>query len=374
MSSVLFSPINLRGLTLSNRIVVSPMCQYSAIDGCATDWHLMHLGQFSVSGAGLVIVEMTNVEPCGRISPSCMGLYSDDNERAIKRVVDFCKAYGDTPVAVQLAHAGRKASTRPPWEGREPIGEGEGGWRPVAPSAVASGNGELLPRELGQDEIRGLVSDFEAATRRAIRVGFEAIELHAAHGYLLHQFLSPLSNLRDDEYGGSASKRMRFPLEVFEAVRAAWPNDKPIGVRVSATDWAEGGWSVDDTVRFALELKALGCDWIDVSSGGLVNNQKISTGPGYQVPFSQQVRSEAAMTTIAVGMITEPEQAEEIVAGGKADMVALARGMLYDPRWAWHAAEALSGRVQYPNQYLRCRPHVRNDPLAGGASVSSKPR
>ncbi len=350
------------------------MCQYSAVDGCATDWHLMHLGQFSVSGAGLLIVEMTNVAPHGRISPRCMGLYSDDNERAIKRVVDFCKAYGSTPVAVQLAHAGRKASTRPPWEGREPIGEGEGGWRPVAPSAVASGNGELLPRELGQDEIRGLVSDFEAATRRAIRVGFEAIELHAAHGYLLHQFLSPLSNLRDDEYGGNTNKRMRFPLQVFETVRAAWPGDKPLGVRVSATDWAEGGWSLEDTLRFVRELKALGCDWIDVSSGGLVKDQQISTGPGYQVPFAERVRSETGMTTIAVGMITQPEQAEEIVAGGKADMVALARGMLYDPRWAWHAAEALSGRVQYPNQYLRCRPWVRNKPLAGNASVSSNPR
>jgi 2,4-dienoyl-CoA reductase-like NADH-dependent reductase (Old Yellow Enzyme family) len=350
------------------------MCQYSAADGCATDWHLMHLGQFSVSGAGLLIVEMTNVAPHGRISPRCMGLYSDDNERAIKRVVDFCKAYGDTPVAVQLAHAGRKASTRPPWEGREPIGEDAGGWRPVAPSAVASGNDELLPRELGRGEIRDLVCDFEAATRRAIRVGFEAIELHAAHGYLLHQFLSPLSNLRDDEYGGSTNKRMRFPLEVFEAVRAAWPGDKPFGVRVSATDWAEGGWSVEDTVRFARELKALGCDWIDVSSGGLVKDQQIPTEPGYQVPFSQRVRSETGMTTIAVGMITQPEQAEAIVAGGKADMVALARGMLYDPRWAWHAAEALGGRVFYPNQYLRCRPRVRNDPPAGGACVSSSPR
>jgi len=373
LSSVLFTPIELRGLTLSNRIVVSPMCQYSAVDGCATDWHLMHLGQFSVSGAGLLIMEMTNVEPRGRISPRCMGLYSDDNERAIKRVVDFCKAYGSTPVAVQLAHAGRKASTRAPWEGRGPIPEGKGGWRPVAPSAVAFGKDGLLPRELSREEIRGLVSNFESATKRALRVGFEAIELHAAHGYLLHQFLSPLSNLRDDEYGGDAIKRMRFPLEVVEAVRAAWPDDKPLGVRVSATDWAEGGWSLEDTVRFAHELKSLGCDWIDVSSGGLVKDQQITTGPGYQVPFSERVRSETGMTTIAVGMITEPRQAEEIVAGGKADMVALARGMLYDPRWAWHAAEALDGNVDYPNQYLRCRPRVPDDPLAGGASATSKP-
>jgi 2,4-dienoyl-CoA reductase-like NADH-dependent reductase (Old Yellow Enzyme family) len=374
LSSVLFAPIELRGLTLSNRIVVSPMCQYSAVDGCATDWHLMHLGQFAVSGAGLLIVEMTNVEARGRISPRCMGLYSDDNERAIKRVVDFCKAYGNTPVAVQLAHAGRKASTRPPWEGREPIGEWEGGWRPVAPSAVASGEDELPPLELTREEIHVLVSEFEAATKRAIRAGFEAIELHAAHGYLLHQFLSPLSNLRDDEYGGDANRRMRFPLEVVAAVRAAWPDDKPLGVRVSATDWVEGGWSLEDTVRFAHELKSLGCDWIDVSSGGLVKDQQITTGPGYQVPFSERVRSETGMTTIAVGMITEPEQAEAIVAGGKADMVALARGMLYDPRWTWHAAEALDGNVRYPNQYLRCRPWVSNDPLAAGVSVSSNPR
>lgn len=370
MSSVLFTPIELRSLALSNRIMISPMCQYSAVDGCATDWHLMHLGQFSVSGSGILFVEMTNVEARGRITPHCMGLYSDENQRALKRVVDFCTTHGNTPVGIQLAHAGRKASTRPPWEDRKPIPQRAGGWQPVGPSAIASGEGALTPRALGRDEIRALVVDFENAARRAARIGFAAIELHAAHGYLLHQFLSPLSNARDDEYGGNLERRMRFPLQVFEAVRKVWPAEKPLGVRVSATDWAEGGWSVEDTVRFALEVKALGCDWIDVSSGGLVKGQRIPTGPGYQVPFAERIRKETKMTTVAIGMITEPEQAEAIVAGGRADMVALARGMLYDPRWAWHAAAALGGRVAYPNQYLRCRPWVRNDVFADRVSTS----
>ncbi|TXF10799.1 NADH:flavin oxidoreductase/NADH oxidase [Pelomicrobium methylotrophicum] len=364
MSSHLFQPIRLRGLTLDNRIMVSPMCQYSAVDGCATDWHLMHLGQFAVSGAGLVMVEMTDVEPRGRITPYCLGLYSDANEQALKRVVDFCKRHGHARIGIQLAHAGRKASTLPPWEGRRLLRPEEGGWEPVAPSAVASGAGAAVPRALTLDEIGQIRDAFVSATQRAARIGFDAIELHCAHGYLLHQFLSPLSNHRTDRYGGSLENRMRFPLEVFAAMRAAWPEDKPLGVRVSATDWAEGGWSLPDTLAFARALKALGCDWIDVSSGGLVKNQVIETYPGYQVPFAEAVRQATGLTTIAIGMITEPRHAEAIVAHGQADMVALARGMLYDPRWAWHAAAELGATVYYPNQYLRCRPWVRHDTFA----------
>jgi 2,4-dienoyl-CoA reductase-like NADH-dependent reductase (Old Yellow Enzyme family) len=360
MSSQLFTPITLRGVTLANRIMVSPMCQYSAVDGCASDWHLMHLGQFAVSGAGLLMVEMTNVEARGRISPYCMGLYSDENELALSRVVQFCRKYGNAPLGVQLAHAGRKASTLPPWQERKPLLPTDGGWQTVAPSAIAADERALVPRALEREEMAFLIGAFAGAAARAKRIGFDAIELHGAHGYLLHEFLSPLSNRRDDEYGGSLENRMRFPLEVFSAVRAAWPADKPLGMRVSATDWMQGGWSLEDTIVFARELKARGCDWIDASSGGMDPAQRIPLGPGYQVPFAEKVRAEAGIATVAVGMITEPKQAEEIIATGKADMVALARGMLYDPHWAWHAAAALGAEVSYPNQYLRCRPASRS--------------
>ncbi|MFQ6021885.1 MAG: NADH:flavin oxidoreductase/NADH oxidase [Acidiferrobacterales bacterium] len=361
MTSALFSPITMRELQLANRVMVSPMCQYSAVDGCASDWHLMHLGQFAVSGVGLLMIEMTNVEPRGRISPYCMGLYSNANEQALKRVVQFCRKHGEAKIGIQIAHAGRKASTLPPWEGRKPLLPPEGGWQTVAPSAVATGTGAPVPKALDHNGIASLKDAFVDATRRAARIGFDAVELHAAHGYLIHQFLSPLSNQRKDEYGGSLENRMRFPLEVFTAMRAVWPVDKPMGVRVSATDWAGGGWAIDDTVRFIAELKAHGCDWTDVSSGGLVKHQTIPVGPGYQVPFAERVRNDTGITTVAIGMITEPRQAEEIISTGKADMVALARGMLYDPRWAWHAAFELGAEVTYPVQYLRCRPWVRND-------------
>lgn len=360
----LFTPLQLRGLRLPNRVIVSPMCQYSGHEGCASDWHLMHLGQFAVSGVGMVIVEMTNVEPRGRISPYCLGLYNDATERALKRVVDFCKHYGNAPLGIQLAHAGRKASTTPPWEGRKRIAPGQGGWQPVAPSALAGGAGGEAPAALRGEEVDQLITKFADAARRADRAGFDAVEIHAAHGYLLHQFLSPLSNQRDDRYGGTLARRMHFPLSVYRAVREVWPHDKPLGVRVSATDWVDGGWDLEQTLAFAAELKELGCDWIDVSSGGLVKDQQIPVGPGYQVPFAEKVRRETGLPTIAIGMITEPQQAESIIAQGKADMVALARGMLYDPHWAWHAAEVLGGRVSYPNQYLRCRPWVRNDIFA----------
>ncbi|MFQ5935745.1 MAG: NADH:flavin oxidoreductase/NADH oxidase [Acidiferrobacterales bacterium] len=368
MSSRLFSPITLREVELANRIMVSPMCQYSAHDGCATDWHLMHLGQFSVSGVGLLMVEMTNVEARGRISPYCMGLYSDDNEEALTRVVQFCKKYGNSRIGIQLAHAGRKASTLPPWEGRTPLSPADGGWRTVAPSAIATGTSAPAPKALDLAELAVLKEAFVEATRRAARIGFDVVELHGAHGYLLHEFLSPLSNQRDDEYGGSLENRMRFPLEVFDAVRAVWPADRPMGVRVSATDWADGGWTLDDTVVFAHELRARGCDWLDVSSGGMAPPESIPVGPGYQVPFAERVRAETGMVTIAVGLITEPQQAEEIIASGKADMVALARGMLYDPHWAWHAATELGAEATYPNQYLRCRPAARTDVFADKGS------
>ena len=356
MSSKLFTPIELRGLRLDNRIVVSPMCQYSADNGSAGDWHLMHLGQFSVSGAGLLMVEMTNVEARGRISPCCLGLYDDDNERSLARVVAFCRRYGNVKIGVQLAHAGRKASTLPPWQGRKPLLPGQGGWQTVSASAIASSDQSPPPTALTGDEIARLVDAFAAATERAHRAGFDAIELHGAHGYLLHQFLSPLSNQREDGYGGSLENRMRFPLAVFDAVRAAWPHDKPVGMRVSAIDWLEGGWTLEDTVAFGRELAKRGCDWIDVSSGGLVAGENITVGPGYQVPFAEQVRKQTGLTTMTVGMITEPRQAEAIIAGGRADMVALARGMLYDPRWVWHAAAELGAEVAYPDQYQRCRP------------------
>ena len=337
--------------------MVSPMCQYSAKNGCVSDWHLMHLGQFVVSGAGLIMVEMTNVEARGRISPYCVGLYNDENERALKKTVDSCRSYAKTPIGIQLAHAGRKASTQPPWLGRSFIGPESGGWQPAAPSPIAGDSGQV-PDVLSVKDIKQLIKAFAKAAVRANKIGFDAIELHAAHGYLLHQFLSPVSNARDDQYGGRLENRMRFPLQVYEAVREVWPDHKPIGVRVSATDWMDGGWTLDDTVEFARMLKDLGCDWIDVSSGGIIGHQDIKVGPGYQVHLSKAVREKAEIPTIAVGLITEPSQAEKIILNGEADVVAMARGMLYNPRWPWHAARELGAYIAYPNQYLRCKPSV----------------
>ena len=337
--------------------MVSPMCQYSSNNGCVSDWHLMHLGQFSVSGAGMMIMEMSNVEPEGRISPFCVGVYDDANERALKDLVSFCKRIGDAPLGIQLAHAGRKASTAPPWQQRRSLGIEEGGWTPVAPSSIPYSETSLTPRELNIDEIDLLVQAFVSSARRANRAGFDSIEIHAAHGYLLHQFLSPLSNQRNDEYGGSIENRMRFPLEVFRGVRGVWPDRKPVGVRVSATDWAEGGWDVDDTITFAHELKQLGCDWIDVSTGGLVPYQKLEPYAAFQVRFATEIRRAADIPAITVGMITDPKMAERIIAEDKADVVALARGLLYNPRWVWHAAQELGVDIQFPSQYQRCHPH-----------------
>ena len=361
MTSLLFQPISLRGLALENRIMVSPMCQYSAIDGSMTDWHLAHLGMLANSGAALLCFEMTDVEPIGRITPGCSGLYSDANEAALHRIVTLCRAHGQAKLGIQLAHAGRKASTAAPWDARKSLRPEEGGWQPVAPSAIPMGDGELVPRALTRAEIKALVARFADSTRRAAQVGFDAIELHAAHGYLMHEFLSPLSNRRDDEYGGSLANRMRFPLEVFAAVRAAWPEGKPLGVRISCSDWIEGGWDLEQSVVFARELKSLGCDWIDCSSGGLMKNQAIPVGPGYQVPFAERIRKDAGIPTIAIGLITEAGQAERIIAEAKADMVSLARGFLWDPRWAWHAAQELGATPRIPPQYLRARPAARAD-------------
>lgn len=354
--SHLFQPVSLDGLTLENRIVIAPMCQYSADEGAATDWHLIHLGNLALSGAGLLIVEATAVEPEGRISPADLGLWSDRTEEALGRVLRAVRKWSPIPVAIQLAHAGRKASTRAPWEGGKQIAAGDGGWRTVAPSALPFAATDDAPMALDRAGLQRVKEAFAASAVRAHRLGFCAVELHAAHGYLLHEFLSPLSNRRDDSYGGSLENRMRFPLEVFEAIRAAVPAGIPVGIRVSATDWAEGGWDLDQTAALAHKLEERGAAYIHVSSGGLTSAQKIAAGPGYQVPFAERLKRETKLPVIAVGLITEARQAEEIVASGKADLVALARGVLYDPRWPWHAAAELGAQAHAPNQYLRSQP------------------
>lgn len=356
MGSVLFSPISLRSVELPNRIVVAPMCQYVAENGCMTDWHLMHLGQLAMGGGALVFIEATGVSPEARISHGDVGLWSDENERAMARVLEFCRRWGVAKLGIQLGHAGRKASVNVPLAGGKPLGPDQNPWQTVAPSALAYAPGYHVPRALDEAGLAKIRDDFAAATRRAHRLGLDVIELHMAHGYLLHQFLSPLSNQRDDAYGGSLENRMRFPLEVFDAVRAVWPAEKPLGVRVSATDWVEGGWTGDDTVELAKALEARGCDFLDVSSGGLDPRQKIKLEPGYQVPYARAVKEATDLVVIAVGMILTPRQAERIVADGDADMVALARGVMDDPRWTWHAAQELGVETQYPPQYLRARP------------------
>jgi 2,4-dienoyl-CoA reductase-like NADH-dependent reductase (Old Yellow Enzyme family) len=356
VTSALFNPFKLRELNIPNRIMVSPMCQYSAIDGNASEWHLIHLGQLALGGAGLLCVEATAVEAVGRITPDCLGLYSDDNEAALQRLLTALRRYADTPLAIQLGHAGRKASSHTPWDGGKLIAPERGGWEPIAPSALPFSPSEAAPREMNDADLARVREAFVNATQRAARLGFDAIELHGAHGYLLHEFLSPLANQRSDAYGGSLENRMRFPLEVFAAVRKVWPQTKPLGMRISASDWIEGGWDLPQSIELARRLKTLGCDWIDASSGGLAPGQKITLGPGYQVPFAEAIRREAGIPTIAVGLITEPKQAEEIVAAGRADMVALARGLLYEPHWAWRAAAELGGAVRAPKQYWRAPP------------------
>ena len=358
MASKLFTPLTLGGLTLPNRIVIAPMCQYSADGaGSATDWHLIHLGNLSHSGAGLLILEATAVTPEGRISPDDLGLWSDDNEAALKRVLEGVRTYSDMPIGIQLAHAGRKASTRVPWEGGTQIAPDDPtGWQTEAPSPLAYEEGERPPVALDKAGLARIRDTFAEAARRAARLGIDLVEIHAAHGYLLHEFLSPLSNQREDEYGGSLENRMRFPLEVFEAVRAAFPAEQPVTVRVSATDWAEGGWDVEGTIAFAQALEARGCAAIHVSSGALTPAQKIPVGPNYQVPLARAVKQAVGIPVIAVGLITGFDQAEAIVSTGDADAVALARAMLFDPRWPWHAAAALGATVKAPKQYMRSTP------------------
>lgn len=365
MSSELFSPFRLGDLEIANRIVVAPMCQYSAKDGTVGDWHIMHLGQFAVSGTGLLFVEATGTEPEGRITPGCVGLYSDENETALQRVVDFCNAYGNVPVGIQLGHAGRKASADLPWNGGKPLKSDNGAWQTVGPSAEPYADGWHTPEAMTEATLERVKTSFIEATKRAVRMGFKVIEVHAAHGYLLHQFLSPISNRRNDAYGGSLEGRMRFPLEVFDAVRAHCPKGLPVGIRISATDWVDGGWDLDSSIAFAKELKARGCDFIDVSSGGNSPAQKISVGPGYQTGFAAAIKQQTGLATMAVGKITEPHQAEHIIRTGQADMVALARGMLYDPHWTWHAAEALGAKAAFPPQYQRCHPALSGEPVPG---------
>ncbi len=370
MGTHLFSPISLRSLELANRIVVSPMCQYSAHDGTLTDWHLMHLGQFAVAGVGLVFVEATGVEPEGRITPGCPGLWSDANEAAMARVIRFFRDYGNAKIGIQLAHAGRKASANVPWRGGTPLKPDEGAWQTVAPSAVPYGPGWHEPEAMSGQTMQRVRDAFVQATRRAARLDFDAVEIHSAHGYLLHQFLSPLSNRRDDAYGGSIENRMRFPLEVFDAVRAVWPSDRPLGVRFSATDWVEGsGWDLEAAIAYAQALKQRGCDFVDVSSGGNSPAQRIQAGLGYQTGFAAEVRRATGLATMAVGRIVDAVQAETILASGQADMVALARGMLYDPHWAWHAAERLGGKAAFPPQYQRAHPSLQGEPVPGNPPV-----
>ncbi|MDZ4058023.1 MAG: NADH:flavin oxidoreductase/NADH oxidase [Polynucleobacter sp.] len=359
--SELFSPYELGTLQLKNRIVIAPMCQYSANDGNASDWHKVHLGHLLLSSAGLLTLEATAVEPVGRISPHDLGLWSDENEQSLKRVLTDVRQYSSMPIAIQLSHAGRKASSHVPWAGGQLIPVEQGGWTPLAPSAVPHFPSEPAPAALDGKALGRIRDAFALAAHRAHRIGIDAIEMHAAHGYLLHQFLSPLSNQRTDEYGGSLVNRMRFPLEVFDAIRTAMPVSMPVGVRISGTDWVEGGWDIEQSIVFADELRDRGCAFIHVSSGGLSPMQKIPLGPNYQVGLAESVRRATGLPTVAVGLITEPQQAEDIVASGQADMVALARAILFNPRWPWHAAAALGGQVEAPAPYWRSQPRGLSD-------------
>jgi 2,4-dienoyl-CoA reductase-like NADH-dependent reductase (Old Yellow Enzyme family) len=341
-------------MTLANRVVVSPMDQYSAEDGMPTDWHLVHLGSRAIGGAALVIIEATAVSPEGRISPFDSGMWSAEHGRAFQRITTFMKEHGAVP-GVQLAHAGRKASTAQPWNGGGAIPVDQGGWEPIAPSAIRFADNYPMPRAMTLDDIDTVIEQFRDAARWSLDAGFEVAEIHAAHGYLLHQFLSPLSNHRTDQYGGSLENRMELTLRVTAAVREVWPAKWPLLVRISATDWADRGWDLDQSIQLARALKSIGVDLIDCSSGGLVPHAKIPAGPGYQVPFAEAIRREAGVATGAVGMITEPWQAEEIIATGKADAILIARELLRNPYWPLHAAEELGDEIEWPVQYMRGR-------------------
>lgn len=361
MASRLFSPFSLRGVTVPNRIAVAPMCQYSATDGVPGDWHLVHLGQFAQSGPGLIISEATGVEPQGRITPACTGLYSDACEDGFARILAFVRSVGQSRFGIQLAHAGRKASTAAPWEGGGPVKTG--GWQTDSASDLPYLPGWPAPTALDAGGMARVTAAFVQATERAARIGVDLVEVHAAHGYLLHQFLSPVTNNRTDAYGGSLENRMRFPLEVFSAVRAAFPESRPVFLRLSASDWIEGGWDLAQSVIFARALRERGCDMIHVSSGGLDQRQAIISGPGYQVEFCEVIRREAEVPTMAVGQISSPLQAETILRTGQADAVSLARAMLWDPRWTWRAAVELGEEVSMPAPYARANPALRGTPF-----------
>ena len=366
--SRLFESFALGELTLANRIVIAPMCQYSALEGSALDWHFIHYGQLAISGAGLLIFEATAVSAEGRITPGDLGLYSDANEAALARVVGAARKLSDVKLALQLAHAGRKASSRRPWEGGAQIPRSDAeGWTAYAPSALSYSPSEEPPAALDRAGLDKVRDDFVATALRADRLGFDGLELHGAHGYLLHEFLSPLSNRREDAYGGSFENRIRFPLEVFDAVRAAVSAHKPVWLRISGTDWVEGGWDIQQACQFARELEKHGAAATHVSSGGVSPQQKITLGPGYQVPLARAIKQATRTPVIAVGLITEPEQAEAIIAAGDADAVALARAMLYDPRWPWHAAAQLGAQVQAPPQYWRSQPREFKALFSGAA-------
>lgn len=353
----LFEPLSIGSLHLANRIVIAPMCQYSAVDGCMTDWHVIHLGQLALSGAGLLTIEATAVEPEGRITYADVGLWDDRTQDAMARTLESVRRWSNMPIAIQLAHAGRKASTEVPWKGGAQIAPGApNGWQTVAPSPLPFTPGDNAPTALDRSGLARVRAAFAAAAKRSARLGLDGVQIHCAHGYLLHQFLSPLSNQRTDEYGGSLENRMRFPLEVFDAVREAFPAEKPVTVRVSGTDWVTGGWDIEGTVALAKALEQRGCSGVHVSSGGLSPDQAIPVGPSYQVPLARAVKQATKLPVIAVGLITEFEQAEAIVSTGDADMIALARAILYDPRWPWHAAAALGAQVKAPDQYLRSQP------------------
>lgn len=352
--SKLFEPLIIKSITLKNRIVVSPMCQYSSEDGFANDWHLVHLGSRAVGGAALIIQEATAVSPEGRITPDDLGIWKDEHVTRLKNIASFVHAQGSL-MGIQLAHAGRKASHAVPWQGGKLLPMNEGGWQNVAPSSIPFAEGTMEPHALTKEEINKLVDDFKQAALRAVKVGYDVIEIHAAHGYLIHEFLSPLTNLRTDNYGGSFENRSRFLLQIVAAVKEAWPESKPLFVRISASDWAEGGWSIDDSVKLAIALKEAGVDLIDTSSGGAVRHQKISIGPGYQVLFSERIRKEAKILTGAVGMIDNSKQAEEILTLGNADLILMAREFLRDPYFPLHAAKQLGDEITWPVQYERAK-------------------
>jgi len=353
--SKLFSPLEIKRITLKNRITVSPMCQYSSVDGFANDWHLVHLGSRAVGGAGLIISEAAAVSPEGRISPQDLGIWKDEHIEKLAQITNFLSQHGTVP-GIQLAHAGRKASTATPWLGRRKVNPEDGGWQPVAPSAIAFSETYPMPVELDQEGIDKVILDFTNAAKRALDAGFKVIEIHAAHGYLVHQFLSPLSNHRTDSYGGSFENRIRFLLQIIESVKKVWPSDLPIFVRISATDWAEGGWNIEESVKLALQLKELGIDLIDVSTGGLVTHQKIPVGPAYQLPFASRIKEETGILTGTVGMITNSVQSETILVNEDADLIIMAREILRNPYFPLQAAKELHEDIKWPIQYERSKP------------------